>query len=298
VRAALDALEQAKTALRALAKYVPLDLVRILYEARMEPVLGGRIEDVTILFSDVEGFTSMAERLAPDALAEALGAYLATLTKAIHGSGGIIDKYTGDGVMALWNTPRPCERHWERACEAALASIEATEALFSSARWAGCDRWRTRYGIHRAEVVVGHFGAPDRMSFTALGDGVNVAARLESLNKQYGTRILVSSTVEREARGAFRFRRLDRVAVKGREHGLDVFELVGRRVDGDARSAVVERYERAFDQYLRREFAEALRTLREQPDDPPSRVLASRCERFLAEPPSAEWSGIHLALEK
>ncbi len=225
VQAAADSLEQAKTALRALGKYVPLDLVRRLYEARVEPMLGAEIQDVTLLFSDIEGFTTLSEQLTPNALAVALGAYLETMTRAIHSTGGIIDKYTGDGVMALWNTPNPCEHHAERACEAALACRDATAALFGSPVWAGVAPWRTRFGIHRAEVNVGHFGAPDRMSFTAMGDGVNLASRLESLNKQYGTFILVSASVERDARERFHFRRVDRVAVKGKREGVEIFEL-------------------------------------------------------------------------
>src|ERR1700741_3752390 len=115
----------------------------------------------------------------------------------------------------------------------------------------------TRFGIHRGEVSVGHFGAPDRMSFTAMGDGVNLASRLESLNKQYGTTILVSAAVEAEARGQFCFRRLDRVAVKGKREGVEIFELVGRRDAAVLDRVPVERYERALDAYMARLFAEA-----------------------------------------
>jgi adenylate cyclase len=297
VQAAADSLEQAKTALRALGKYVPLDLVRQLYEARVEPMLGGRLQDVTLLFSDVEGFTTLSEEVSPNDLAVSLGAYLEAMTRAIHSTGGIIDKYTGDGVMALWNTPTPCEHHPRRACEAALACIEATEALFATAAWAGRAPWRTRFGIHRAEVDVGHFGAPDRMSFTAMGDGVNLASRLESLNKQYGTRILVSASVEQGARQAFRFRRLDRVAVKGKREGVEIYELLGAHGESPA-PPLLARYEQALEAYSSRRFAAALALLEDSGDDPPSRVLAARCRRFLAEPPPPDWDGIYVAPEK
>jgi adenylate cyclase len=192
VEAGARSLEQAKTALRALSKYAPVDLVRQLYDAHREPTLGGRIEDVTLMFTDIEGFTTVSEQMPIDELAAALGQYLQAMTGAIHATGGIIDKYVGDGVMALWNTPRPCPDHPVRACDAALRCREATAALFASSAWGGRPPWRTRFGIHRAEVTVGHFGAPERMSFTAMGDGVNLAARLEGLNKQYGTGTLVS----------------------------------------------------------------------------------------------------------
>jgi adenylate cyclase len=297
VQAAADSLEQAKTALRALGKYVPLDLVRQLYEARVEPMLGGRLQDVTLLFSDIEGFTTLSEELSPNELAVALGAYLEAMTRAIHSTGGIIDKYTGDGVMALWNAPTPCEHHPRRACEAALACREATEALFATSAWAGLAPWRTRFGIHRAEVDVGHFGAPDRMSFTAMGDGVNLASRLESLNKQYGTRILVSATVEQDAREAFRFRRLDRVAVKGKREGVEIFELLGARLSSGA-PPFVGRYEQALEQYFARHFEAALALLQGCDDDSPSRVLAARCRQFLIAPPPPDWDGIYVAREK
>jgi adenylate cyclase len=294
VAEAAQSLEQAKTALRALGKYVPLDLVRLLYEAGTEPTLGGEIRDVTIAFSDIEGFTTVSEELSPNTLAVALGKYLEVMTAAVHSTGGIIDKYTGDGVMALWNTPRACERQAECACEAALVAIERTSELYASPAWAGLSPWRTRFGIHRAEVTVGHFGAPDRMSFTAMGDGVNLASRLESLGKQYGTQILVSAAVECEARGKFLLRRIDRVAVKGKREGVEIFELVCRR-DGGAEPAFVARYESALDLYFARRFDAALEVLRGTPDDPPSRVLAARCERWLRDPPPAGWSGVYVA---
>jgi adenylate cyclase len=298
VQAAADSLEQAKTALRALGKYAPLDLVRQLYEARLEPSLGGRIEDVTLMFSDIEGFTTISEQLPPNALAVALGAYLEVMTREIHATGGIIDKYTGDGVMAMWNTPRRCERHSERACAAALACREATRALFASPAWGGLPPWVTRFGIHRADVTVGHFGSPDRMSFTAMGDGVNLASRLEGLNKQYGTQILVSAAVEAVAHGAFRFRRLDRVAVKGKHEGVEIFELVGARdAAGDA-SGVIGRYERALEAYFEQRFDAALALLDGCAGDRPSEILGARCRHFLEEPPPAAWDGIYAASEK
>jgi adenylate cyclase len=294
VRVAADSLEQAKTALRALGKYVPLDLVRQLYESRAEPTLGGRVQDVSMVFSDIEGFTSVSEALPLDVLAAALGRYLEAMTGAIHGARGIIDKYTGDGVMALWNAPAPCDHHPTFACAGVLACVEATERLFASPGWAGLAPWRTRFGVHRAEVNVGHFGAPDRMSFTVMGDGVNLASRLEGLNKQYGTRILVSADVEREARETFSFRRLDRVAVKGKQQGVEVHELLGR----GERSPVIVRYEQALEAYFDRRFEAALELLAGAADDPPSQVLAARCRHLRVEPPPADWNGVYVASEK
>jgi adenylate cyclase len=229
VASVLDGLEQAKNALRALGKYAPLDLVKQLFDARLEPTLGGEPRDVTILFTDIEGFTTLSEQLPQKLLAQALGAYLEALTGAVHAAGGVIDKYTGDGVMALFNAPGSLPDHPARACAAALAALDAATALFASAAWRdkNLPNFGTRIGVHRAEVSVGHFGAPDRMSYTAMGDGVNLAARLEGLNKQYGTKIMVSATVVAAARDRFSFRALGTASVKGKAQTVEVFELLG-----------------------------------------------------------------------
>jgi adenylate cyclase len=298
VHEATQSIEQAKTALRALGKYVPLDLVRELYDARHEPALGATAQDVTVLFSDVAGFTTVAETLEPDTLATSLGAYLEALTRAIHASGGIIDKYTGDGVMALWNTPRPVADHPRRACDAALACVDALRALFASPGWRGRPPWPTRFGIHRGRVHVGHFGAPDRFSFTAMGDGVNLASRLEGLAKEYGVAIVVSAAVVHEARDEFAFRRLDRVAVKGKQEPVEISELLGRQVPGRPIPTHVRAYEAALDAYFARRFADAADLLREQLDDPPSRVLAARCRELLSDAPGPEWTGVRVFTTK
>jgi adenylate cyclase len=156
----------------------------------------------------------------------------------------------------------------------------------------------TRFGIHHDRVMVGHFGAPDRFSFTAIGDGVNLAARLEGLNKLYGTTILVSDAIERDARDHFAFRRVDRVAVKGKLIGVEVFELIGERDADPARLAAARTYERALDAYLARDFDRALAALVELGDDGPARVLAVRCEALRRAPPPPDWDGTFAATEK
>ncbi|HEX3758419.1 MAG TPA: adenylate/guanylate cyclase domain-containing protein, partial [Kofleriaceae bacterium] len=182
-----------------------------------------------------------------------------------------------------------------------LACVARTRALFASDAWEGLPALVTRFGIHRGRVMVGHFGAPDRFSFTAIGDGVNLAARLEGLNKHYGTTILVSDAVERDARDRFAFRRVDRVAVKGKSIGVEVFELIGERDADPARIAAAGDYERALDAYLARDFDRALAALGEcaaLATDGPARVLAARCEVLRRAPPPADWDGTFAATEK
>jgi adenylate cyclase len=291
-----ERLEVAKTAMRAMGRYVPVDLVRLLFKTGREPALGGDLLEVTLLFTDVQGFTTISEKMEPNALARALGRYFEVMTQAIHQHRGVIDKYIGDGIMALWNAPTPTPEHARRACEAALACVGATAALYTSPEWAGLPPLVTRFGIHRDRVMVGHFGAPDRMSYTALGDGVNLASRLEGLNKAYGTAIMVSEPVHAETAPHFRFRLLDRAAVKGKTRGIAVYELLG-----PAESTVppfVTAYEAALHAYWGRDFAGAAAILEGQPEDPPSRVLLERCRRLAAAPPPADWDGTWVATAK
>lgn len=294
--AVMGELEQAKTALRAMGRYVPIGLVRKLYRDRREPTLGGELRELSLLFTDIEGFTSASEQLSPDRLARVLGRYFEALTAAIHEHGGTVDKYIGDAVMALWNAPEPSPGHAASACAAALACRDASRALERESLAQGLPRFPTRIGLHRAQVMVGHFGAPDRISYTALGDGVNLASRIEGLNKVYGTAILASEQVREAVGDLFSFRLVDKVAVKGRRGGVRVFELLGTGDAGPSPAAAA--YERAFEAYLGRRFEDALRELQGHPDDPPGRVLAARCHSLLATPPPADWDGVFVAREK
>ncbi len=300
IREVLGGFERAKTAMRAMGKYVPVDLVRRLYRDGREPVLGGEAADLSLLFTDIKDFTVFSETTEPDLLARVLGRYLDTLTGAIQGERGTIDKYIGDAVMAFWNAPEPVAGHPVRACRAALRCREALEALYRSPEWEGRPRFETRFGLHRCAASVDHFGAADRFNYTAIGDGVNLAARLEGLNKYYGTTLIVSETVHEAAHEAFLFRRLDRVAVKGKSHAVTIYELVGEKVPGAALPAVLLRYEEALDAHARGDFAGALRLLEEgvEAGDGPSRFLAKRCRGLLDAPPAPGWDGVYSFGEK
>jgi adenylate cyclase len=223
----LESVERAKTVARAMGKYIPLSLVRSLYEKNRDPELGGEPRDVTLLFSDIQGFTSLAERLEPDELALRLGHYLEVMTRTLERHGATIDKYIGDAVMAFWNAPEPLEDHAERACRAVLACQRALAELYASPAWGGDPPLVTRFGLHRDRVLVGHFGAPTRLSYTALGDGVNLAARLENECKRLGVTALASASVARSAGSTFVFRPIARVTVRGKTEPVDVYELVG-----------------------------------------------------------------------
>jgi adenylate cyclase len=292
VQDVLGGLEKAKTAMRAMSKYVPVKLVRQLYRDGEEPMLGACPAELSVLFTDIRDFTAIAEQMPPAHLAEVLGRYLQVMATVIQGEKGTIDKYIGDAVMVFWNAPEPVEHHEMLACRTALRCCDALQRLYAMPDWGDAPRFETRFGLHRCTASVGHFGSPERMNYTAIGDGINLTSRLESLNKYYGTMIIASEVIRDVAKEDFDFRLLDCVAVKGKMQGITIYELLGPRVAGQERARAVERYEEAFAFYQSGNFAAAIPLLEEQPYDPPSEVLLARCRQFVAEPP-AEWRGIY-----
>jgi adenylate cyclase len=295
----LESLEKAKAAMRAMGKYAPMDLVRQLYREKIEPVLGGEDIEVSIMFTDIQDFTTISEQLAPGALAAALGRYLDVMARIIQQeTRGAIDKYIGDAIMTLWNAPKPTPGHARLACLAALRCREAGRKLSRSPEWRGLPPFETRFGLHRDTALVGHFGAPDRMNYTAIGDAVNLASRLEGLNKSYGTTIIASERIFEDARENFDFRLLDRVAVKGKSQAIRIYELLGIKGEKGQRPECVTAYERAFEAYVARDFAAAIAMLEPHDDDPPSVILRKRCHDFLVQAPPPDWNGIHMAMTK
>lgn len=288
----LDGLEQAKTAMRAMSKYVPINLVRQLYHKREEPILGGQSCELSVMFTDIKDFTVISEHLSPDDLAGALGQYLQVMAETIQSEQGTVDKYIGDSVMTFWNAPEEVAGHSIRACRAALRCQEALVQLYSSCDWGNRPRFETRFGLHRCVASVGHFGAPDRLNFTAIGDGINLTSRLEGLNKFYGTRIIVSETIRDSARNEFEFRLLDRVAVKGKMADIVIYELIATSKNEGRRPDFIDFYEQAFAVYQRGNFADCVTLLEKQINDPPSAALLARCRRLMEHPPR-DWNGVH-----
>jgi adenylate cyclase len=297
VQEVLGGLERAKTAVRAMSKYVPVNLVRQLYHDGEEPMLGASPAELSVLFTDIRDFTTFAEQMPPDRLAEVLGRYLQVMATVIQGEKGTIDKYIGDAVMVFWNAPEPVPHHEVLACRTALRCQEALQKLYAMPDWGDAPHFETRFGLHRCQASVGHFGSPERFNYTAIGDGINLTSRLEALNKYYGTTIIASETIEAAAKEEFDFRLLDRVAVKGKMQGITIYELLGPRVEGQPRPHAVERYEEAFALYQRGDFASAIPLLEEEPGDAPSAALLVRCREFLTHPPP-DWNGVYGFMSK
>jgi adenylate cyclase len=222
-----SAMELAQRAIWSFAHFVPKEIVQRIVDNSISTELGGVREEITVLFTDVRDFTTIAEAADPDILMHQTSRYFSALTEAFHAEGGTIDKFIGDAVMVFWNAPNPQTDHVERACRAALAGRRASEELNTQFEAEGLKPFFTRFGIHVGEAVVGNLGSTERMNYTALGNTVNLAARLEGLNKQFGTAILVSEGVYLRVQHCFEFRSLESVVAKGMTKGTRVFELVG-----------------------------------------------------------------------
>jgi adenylate cyclase len=298
-----NSVDRMKTNLRSFGHYVPVDLVREVIASGEEAHLRVETRELTLLFSDIAGFTTISEHVAPNALVAQLAEYLEAMTGAIRAEGGTIDKYIGDGIVAFFNAPRLLPTHAAAACRAALAAQAALLVL--QARWAavGQPAFPTRIGLKTWEVLVGNIGTPERFAYTAMGDAMNLASRLESLNKAYGTAILVSEDVRTAAESGFEWRRLDRVAVVGRQQGTLVFELLGEA--GRLPQGVLlarDRYETALDTYFMGRFAEAAAGFAEagllRPGDRAVDVMVQRARQLAQNPPGLEWDGVFVSLQK
>ncbi|HEX2509115.1 MAG TPA: adenylate/guanylate cyclase domain-containing protein [Microvirga sp.] len=224
-----------RAVVRTFSSFVPKRLVQQLVETGTTLRLGGSRRDITVLFTDIEGFTGISEKADPEQLMLQTSRYLAVMTEAIVAHGGTVDKFVGDAIMAIWNAPTEDADHVLHACAAALACRAANRKLNEAFEREGWPAYKTRFGLHTGEALVGIVGSSDRMSYTALGATVNLAARLEPLNKEYGTEILVSEAVAERAAVRFDVRPVDAVRPRGFEEAIRVFELVGVRDDAGPR---------------------------------------------------------------
>jgi len=217
----------AQRAIWSFAHFVPKEIVRGVIDNSISTRLGGVKQEITLVFTDVQGFTTIAEAADPDMLMLQTSRYFSALTEAFLAEGGTVDKFIGDAVMVFWNAPNPQPDHVARACRAALAARAAGEKLNGEFEAEGLTPFITRFGIHVGEAVVGNVGSTERMNYTALGNTVNLAARLEGLNKQVGTTILASEAVYLRVRDQFTFNAFDAVVAKGMTKETRIFELAG-----------------------------------------------------------------------
>lgn len=228
------AVETLDTTIRSFASFVPVGLVRQLLESEQKLEIGGSSRFLTVFFSDIQGFSELSETIPARTLLGRISDYLSIVTGAVNREAGTIDKFIGDGVMAFWGAPNLLEDHARRACVTALR-VQADVAQLSKRLSADDIRpLQVRIGIHSDAVLVGNIGSAERMSYTVLGDGVNIAARLETVNKLYGTHICISHAVYKEAGEALCTRPIGEISVQGRRGNVMVYELLGAFGQGAA----------------------------------------------------------------
>jgi class 3 adenylate cyclase/CHASE2 domain-containing sensor protein len=254
--------------------------------------LGGERRDVSVMFADLSGFTALSGKVSPEELTRLTNEYLAYIVDAVETQGGYVDKFIGDAVMAIWGAPAPDGEHAVRAVRAALASARAIDAARLAGQARGQTGFSVKIGINSGPAVVGNVGTERRYNYTAVGETVNVASRLEGAPGVYDCAIVVGEATASLARDAFLFRELDRVRVKGREAPLTIFEPLAQRAAAD--DDVIgrqERYEAALEAYRRMRFAEAVVEWSALGDGP-AKVMAARARTLGVQPPPRPWDAV------
>lgn len=292
------ALFDMKNGLKAFSKYVPASVIkRVLATGKAE--IGGERRELSLLMTDVTDFTTISEQLEPERVMIVMSEYFGNVVAPILELHGTLDKYVGDAIFAYWNAPSEQDDHAILCCRAALKSRDASNTLATQWEKEGLWPWRTRFGLHAGETVFGNVGAPDRMDFTVIGSSVNLASRIEGLNKYYGTEILASQRLRELAGDTFVFRSVDRVMPKGAIYDFEIYELLGVRDSLSTNIPAIDyltRWEKAYGFYKARAWADALEMFRalaaEQPKDHVAGIYVKRCAEFVSTPPVASWDGI------
>ena len=294
---------QMSRGLASFQKYMPTDLVRTLVSQGIEARLGGHQETLTVMFTDIAGFTGISEELG-DSVVRVLADYLGLVSQAILNHDGVIDKFIGDGVMAFWGAPVPNERHAVDACAAALESQRLLALYRAEAERIGGTPLQMRVGVNTGRMLVGNIGSSVRLSYTVIGDPVNIASRLEALCRDYGVDIIIGEDTRIAAGDAVVVRRLDSVSVYGRTGDLAIYELIGMvESAGTEVPDWVARYEAGLAAYQRQCWSEAIELLKTASasrlgGDRPSEILCERCLSHLANPPPEDWLPVSVQRSK
>ncbi len=263
---------------------------------------GGEMKELTVMFSDIRSFTTIAEDMTPDELVAVLNEYLGEMTDVLFKSWGTLDKYIGDAIMAFWGSPYPQEEHAIRGGACALDMVQRLEEM--NRRWEAQGRKRLSIGIglNTGPVNVGNMGSEKRLSWTVMGDHVNLASRLEGMTKEYHCPILISEFTYAQVQGAFVCRELDRIRVKGKLQPVAIYELLSYLPDFSKHADRLARYESGLAAYRRHEWEQAIAlfedVLAHYPEDGPSQLLMNRCIEFRAESPAEDWDGVYVMKNK
>jgi len=252
---------------------------------------------MTALFSDIRGFTTISEGMDPEDLVKFLNEYFSIMTRIIMKYQGTLDKFIGDAIMAFYGAPLAQPDHAVRGCKTAIEMIQALREIQPDWQARSLPRIDIGIGLNSGEMTVGNMGSDERFDYTIMGDNVNLASRLEGINKQYGTNIVISQyTYELIRNNAFFVRELDSVRVKGKREPVTIYELVDCKEPDPETQEVLRAFERGLMAYKSRRWKEATAhfkaAMQIDPNDHPSKLYIGRCEEYALHPPPQEWDGV------
>lgn len=286
--------KQKKEIRNAFGQYVQPEFVQQLIAQPDLLQLGGQKKNLTVMFSDLAGFTTISEQKEPEELVSFLNEYLGAMTDIIFEHSGTVDKYIGDAVMAFWGAPIDQTDHAVLACRSTMKMLKKVEEMTPQ----NTDT-HARFGIATGDMIVGNIGSYNRFNYTVLGDTVNLAARLEAANKKFGSLAMVSEKTYKQVKDEFYCRQLDFLVVKGKTKPVRVYELMADKKSSDIpenTEEIIATYQQGLDQYLNRQWDEAIKSFKKvldlKPGDGPAETYIKRCEQFKEEPPDKNWDGV------
>lgn len=295
--------ERSKKELRqTFSKYVSPAIVEEILQDPKNLELGGRKERVTIFFSDIRGFTTISEKLDPKALSDLLNDYLTPMTDLVFANRGTLDKYMGDAIMAFFGAPINYPEHPKFAARCALQQLAKLKELQMEYGKKGLPLIDIGIGLNTGECSVGNMGSETVQNYTVMGDAVNLASRLEGINKQYGTRIIISEFTYQEIKDDFVCREIDWVRVKGKLLPVKIFELLAEGQPDDKTDQMKKYYEDGYSLYREKRFEQAIvafeKAVQVKEEDNPSSIYIERCQQFLDNPPPTDWDGVYVMKTK
>jgi len=264
--------------------------------------LGGDKKDLSVLFSDIRGFTTVSEQLTPEELVHLLNEYLTAMTGLVFDHDGLLDKYMGDAIMAVYGAPLDQPDHARRACLTALGMMAALKKLQEKWTTEGKPVLDIGIGINSGDMVVGNMGSEMRFDYTVMGDSVNLGSRLEGINKEYGTNIVISEFTYAQVKDTLFCRELDSVRVKGKLEPVRIYELLGKRKDSERWNDFVRAFDEGLVHYKQCQWDEAIAAFRRATEirsgDPPSELYIKRCTALKENPPEDGWNGVYVMTKK
>jgi adenylate cyclase len=291
-----------RVVLKALSQYVSPAVAERIAKDPSRLALGGERREMTVMFTDIQGFTNLTETMDVESLGNMLNFYLDEMSSVVLDHDGTLDKYIGDAIMSFWNAPVDQDDHAVRAARAALGMKRREEMIRPQLAKMGATGMLTRLGLNSGPMAVGNMGSTRKFNYTVLGDSVNLASRLEGANKFYGTHVLMAETTAKRLDGQFAMRQIDVLRVKGKQQPMAVYELMNEGPPNEMDGLRIKQYEAALAHYRAMRWDEAERVLNELKhavsQDAPSDMLLARIAKFRAHPPPAGWDGVYEAKEK